>query len=76
MNEKTYLRVMHSLGKDLKRAENTEPYDPDAYNKVIDAMNQTNIVFYRSHRQFSCLTRWIIFILVLLFACVVYSILS
>ena len=66
---------MHFLGEDLKRAENAKPYDPDAYNKVIDAMNTTNIDFYRSHRKFSCWTRWIILILALLFAWVMYSIL-
>lgn len=75
MNEKIYLKIMIKLGEDLRRAEFAEPYDPDYYNKVLQEMTNTNVLRYRSQRKFSCWTRWIILILGLLFAYVVYSIL-
>lgn len=75
MNEKIYLKIMIRLGEELRRAEFAEPYDPDAYNKVLQEMTNTNVLRYRSQRKFSCWTRWIIFILSVLFGAVVYSIL-
>ena len=42
MNERTYLKRMHVLSEELERAKNAEPYDPDAYNIVIDMINTLN----------------------------------
>ena len=75
MDERTYLKLMVSLGEDLERAASAEPYDPDQYNKVIDSINKANRLWFRSRRHYSCWTRWIIFVLILLLAWTVYSIL-
>jgi len=39
MNDKKYLEKMTELTEELERAGNAKPYDPDAYNDVIDRLN-------------------------------------
>ena len=52
MTDKTYIEIMYCFGEDLKRDASAEPYDPDEYNKVIDAINSTNRDWLRSlHRR-------------------------
>lgn len=51
MNDKTYLKIMVELGEELERAASARPYDPDEYNKTIDALNRTNRIWWRSRRR-------------------------
>lgn len=51
MNERTYLKRMISLKKELERTHNAEPYDPDAYNKIVDDMSETRAQYDRSIKR-------------------------
>jgi len=78
MEKSEYLKTMNVLGKELHRAENAKPYDPDAYNKVIDEINSTNsLLFYKGlsrRRPWFALASIIVLLIVLLV--IVYSVLS
>ena len=50
MTETEYLKQMISLIRDLDRAASADPYDPDEYNKVINAIHSTNDAWSRSRR--------------------------
>ena len=68
MNKRTYLKRMSALTKQLKHTQMAEPYDPDAYNNVIDEMNRLNALW---HRHFTRKRRvvavvWILLALLLL----------
>lgn len=42
MTESEYLMQMRFLGEELERAQKADPYDQDAYNKVVDKLNSVN----------------------------------
>ncbi len=71
MNDETYVKIMVSLGEELERAVSTEPYDPDEYNKVINAIESTHRVWYRSRQHRSILPAIIISFLAALLALIV-----
>ena len=68
MNERTYLKLMSALNNELARARNAEPYDPDAYNNVLDDMNETRARYNRSLliKHWITLAVWILVVLLLL----------
>ena len=68
MNERTYLKRMSALTRELERTQNAEPYDPDAYNKVIDKMNSLERKWSRSQlrKHWITLVVWLIVVLLLL----------
>lgn len=51
MNDTEYLKIMDSLSEDLDRVSSAEPYDPDAYNKVIDSINRADRIWWRSRQR-------------------------
>lgn len=51
MTDTEYLKIMYSLGDELERVTSTEPYDQEAYGKVIEAINRTNRIWWRSRRR-------------------------
>ena len=67
MNERTYLKLMSALNNELARARNAEPYDPDAYNEAVDALNRTNRLWSRSLliKHWITLAVWILIVLLL-----------
>ena len=40
MNDTEYLEKMVELSKELERSAQARPYDPDAYNAIIDQLNE------------------------------------
>ena len=48
MNKRTYVKRMRSLGEELERVVAGDPYDPDAYNRVVDEINRTNHLWFVS----------------------------
>lgn len=67
MNERTYLRRMSFLRKELERIQNAEPYDPDAYNLIVDVMNDTEHQYNRSLllKHWITLAVWILIVVLL-----------
>lgn len=67
MNERSYLKRMHVLSEELERAQDAEPFDPDAYNKVVDDMNETRARYERVLliKHWITLIVWILVVLLL-----------
>jgi len=75
MNDRTYIKVMIALGEDLERICSTEEYDQDAYNKVIESINRTNRIWWRSRRRYHWWTKASIVLLLCVLAWGFYMIL-
>lgn len=75
MTDRKYLRIMVALGEELERVCSFYPGDSAAQKDIIDEIKRTNRIWTRSRHRFSCWTRWILFILSLLLAGIVYQIL-
>lgn len=75
MNNTEYLKQLRSLSYELTRAGNARPYDPDAYNDVIDRLN--GLFTSKGKRRYQI--NWIMIIVtvfwLLALAIVVFSIL-
>ncbi len=67
MNERTYLKRISALTRELERTQNAEPYDPDAYNKVLDDIDKTRAQYDRSLilKHWITLAVWILAFLLL-----------
>lgn len=67
MNERTYLKRMSVLTRELELAQNAEPYDPDAYNNVVDKMNLLELKWSRRilRKRWITLAVWILVVLLL-----------
>lgn len=76
MKDSEYLKQMVALGEELERVASSEPYDPDAYNKVIEAINRTNRVWYHGRRQRSWISHFVVISVILFIAYLVYLLLS
>ena len=68
MNEQTYRKLMLALTKELERAQNTEPYNPIAYNHVVDKMNEITHQYGRSRLLKQFITLAVLILLFILFA--------
>jgi len=42
MKDTTYLKRMIALTQELERNASAEPYDPDSYNRTVEALKDTN----------------------------------
>ena len=62
MTDKEYLKKMVVYFNELERIAEARPYDSDAFNKVIDAMNKTKTEHFVSWRR-----RWLFLILSVVF---------
>lgn len=51
MTGKKYLKLMFALSEELGNAAGAEPYDPHAYNLVIDKINHLNHLWFVSLDQ-------------------------
>lgn len=51
MTDRKYLKTMTQLGEELERVTYAEPYDEEAYGKVIKSINRTNRVWWNSRRR-------------------------
>ena len=76
MTDHTYLKIMVSLGEDLERAASAEPYDPDEYNNIINAIESTNRVWYHSRQRRSLVISFAYIAAILFVLYLVYCILS
>jgi len=74
MTDTEYLKIMYSLGDELERSASAEPYDPDAYNNVIDAINRTNRIWWRDRRLHHWFTTAAIIVFIALAAWIACSI--
>ena len=80
MNSKEYLGQMYVNLAELERTAEARPYDPDAYNKVVEALEETNRIYFRSlHRRalFGKFIFWFfVGLLIVVFFCIFYSVLK
>lgn len=74
MNDKTYLQMMIAFMQELEAASSAEPYDPDSYNKIIDALNSTTRVWNRSRRRRRSFFGYLIWFLLGVLTWIVWSI--
>ena len=68
MKELTYIKRIAALTRELERTQNAEPYDPDAYNKVLYKLNKTRAKYNRILilKHWITLIIWILVVLLLL----------
>lgn len=69
MNERTYLKRISTLKKELERAQNAELPDSDAFNDLIDNMNSLNDLWYVSLGR----KRWIVRVVWFLLCCLLLA---
>lgn len=67
MKERTYLKLMLALTKQLELTKKAEPYDPDAYDNVLDFMDKTKARYHRSLliKHWLILAIWTLIVLLL-----------
>ena len=76
MTDKEYLKKMIALTEELNRVASAEPYDPDAYNRVIDQLNNVKPPWEsrRRRRPWFAFASCIILLIILVW--IVYTVLS
>ena len=74
MLKKKQVKQMIALSEELKEAMNADPYDAMRYERVIKKIDRTHRCFYTRGRYYDRLFFWLIFVLLLVLACVVYLI--
>lgn len=72
MRDKEYLEKMMELSKQLNKAAKARPYDPDAYNAVIDQLNNVVPPWMQRRRRWSWSAIGAILALILIFAWILY----
>ncbi len=73
MNEKQYHNRLFDLTAKLARAASARPYDPDAYNSIIDDLNKLSTMPIRLRRQFSLFTTALFIFVCIIVAWIIYE---
>ena len=69
------VKEMIALSEELKQAMNAKPYDAMRYERVLKKIDRTHSCLYTRGRYYDRLFFWVIFVLLLVLAYVVYLIL-
>ena len=75
MTDKEYLEKMIALTDELNRTASANPYDPDAYNSVIDQLNSIVPPWEQRRRRRPWAAVMIVIFLVLVLLYIVWEIL-
>lgn len=71
---KEYFDALNFLAGKLKETSEAKPYDPDAYNKVVDQLNALSDAKYRRRRRRPWFAIGAILCLIWIFAWLVFEI--
>jgi len=69
------VKEMIALSEELKQAMNAKPYDAMRYERVLKKIDRAHSCLYARGRYYDRLFFWVIFVLLLVLAYVVYLIL-
>ena len=75
MTDQQYHKRLRKLTEELALASNARPYDPDAYNAIIDELNELSKIPIRYGRRRDWMMLVILICVCLIFCWIVYDIL-
>ena len=76
MTDDKYFKKLRSLSDELEQAATARPYDPDAYNDVVDQVNRLFTARGKLRRRRPWLMFAILFILAMFLGCMIVWILD